>query len=374
MDFCKPLFPSWNCSILLKLHFNLHLNSISGSSVVIYVYLGEFHDSVHRTRSIVSSAIILGVGCLLLPLIAWLIINQDWQFDIPFIDVVYKPWRLFLVISSLLELLAFIILLFLSESPKFVLGQGNNQQAYEILQNINHVNNGTEFEKFDLIEEPESIENRQRILKCKESRFPLIKSIWIQTAPLFEGPYLYSTVLICLCQFGIMSTSNGFFMFVADIFNKMASNLDSFVEQRMSMCEAINMKPINQTTQELEGAVSLQHFKISTFSWSHSHEFFCNWQICNTQLEIATIRQEFVLECIFSLGSALVSLLVNKLGKFPILCKEYFILMKKNRAIICFWTIFIKCLISHHSNCMWSEWDCMHAGRSTCCSNLCIYK
>lgn len=187
--------------------------------------------------------------CMLMPLTAWVMINQDWEFEVPLIDIVYKPWRLYLIACSLPEIFIGLILVFLPESPKFVLGQGNNDKAYEILQQMNRWNNGkhSSLESFKLIEEPESIENRQRILNCKNSRFPLLKSIWIQTAPLFKPPYLFSTVLICTIQFGTYATYNGLFMFFADINNKMATNLDNIYEQRIMMCDAINMKPANVT-------------------------------------------------------------------------------------------------------------------------------
>lgn len=200
-----------------------------------------------------GSALIFGVSCLLLPLIAWFIINQDWEFHVPMIDITYKPWRLFLVVCGIPGFLASVSLTFLPESPKFVLGQGNKMKAYEILQKMNRWNNGkkNQLELFEIYEESESIENRRRILDTKDSRFPLLKCVWVQTAPLFKPPHLAPTLLICFIQFGIYATSNGFYMFFAEILNKMASNLDSFTEQRMGMCDIINMKPANMTAINL---------------------------------------------------------------------------------------------------------------------------
>lgn len=111
-----------------------------------------------------------------------------------------------------------------------------------------NTHNKEEFEVFDIYEDLESIENRKRILESKKSRFPMLSSVWIQTAPLFRSPYLFSTILVCTVQFGIYFTCNGFYMFFADILNRMASNLDNFTEPRLSMCEIINMKSINRTS------------------------------------------------------------------------------------------------------------------------------
>lgn len=169
-------------------------------------------------------------------------------------------------------------LLFLPESPKFVLGQGNKEQAYEILKKMNRINNGknSEFETFEIYQEAESTENRQRILNCTESQFPLLNSVWNQTAPLFKAPHLFSTVLLCTIQFGIFATGNGFYMFFADILNKMASNLSSYTNQRISMCDVINMKPLNGTlidqasftTNQVRRIVSMYHSAIPRKAWN----------------------------------------------------------------------------------------------------------
>lgn len=228
--------------------------SISGSSATIYAYLSEFHSGTHRARAIMGSAVIFGASCILLPVVAWSVINQDWQFDVPIIDITYKPWRLFLVVCSLPGLLVFVILVFLPESPKFILSQGKQQEAYSILQKMNRVNNGksSQLELFEIHEEPESIENRKRMLDSKRSRFPLLTTVWIQTAPLFKPPHLLSTMLICTIQFLTYTTSNGFYMFFAEILNRMANNLDNY-DQRIMMCDVINMKStqFNATNEEV---------------------------------------------------------------------------------------------------------------------------
>lgn len=220
------------------------MNSISGSAGVIYVYLSEFHNDKQRSRVIMGSSVIFGVCCILMPLVAWAIINQEWQFVVPFIGVVYKPWRLFLVICSLPGLLAYLTFAYLPESPKFVLSQGKQAEAYEILQKMNRINNGKDapFESFDIHEEAESIENRQRILNEKASSFPLLSSVWNQSASLFKPPYLFTTILICLIQFSIFYTCQGFNVFFVEILNKIAVNVGNLVDDRVNMCDIINMK------------------------------------------------------------------------------------------------------------------------------------
>lgn len=196
-----------------------------------------------------GSAIIFGVSCLLLPLVGWFVINQDWSFYIPLLNLVYKPWRLFVVVCALPGFLSALAFIFLPESPKFLLSQGNQNDALKILEKINRWNNGSDaaLDIIELSEEPESISNRRRILDNKKSRFPILKSIWDQTAPLFRPPYLRSTILICAVQFLIYFTSNGVYMWLPDILNRVAVNLQQISFQSISMCKLINMAPLNSS-------------------------------------------------------------------------------------------------------------------------------
>lgn len=162
-----------------------------------------------------TTALIFGVSLPLLPLMAFAVINQEWAIDIPILDITYRPWRLFLVVASLPALFTSIALVFLPESPKFTLGQGKPDEAIRIVQRINRWNQGKNatLDFDEIYEEAESIENRRRLLDCKQNRFPLLTSVWNQTAPLFQTPLLGSMLLICFIQFCIFYTSTGYVNF-----------------------------------------------------------------------------------------------------------------------------------------------------------------
>lgn len=207
------------------------------------------------------TSVITAMACLFLPVMVWLVINQDWQFDIPWIGITYKPWRLFFIACSFPNLIAFFMLIFLPESPKFVLStQGDEFGAYKILQKIHRMNlfgkcdaNSSAFEVFEMIEEPESIESRKRqLLHSQKSRFPFLTSVWMQTIPLFRPPYLLSTIILCGIQFSLYAISSGMFMFFADILNRMAINLKDIPDAKMPMCDVINMKNVSMPTNDTD--------------------------------------------------------------------------------------------------------------------------
>lgn len=201
----------------------------------------------HRARVILTASVIYTIYTIFIPTFAWLVINQDWYFDIPYLGITYKPWRLLLVTSSLPGLAAAIALFFFPESPKFLLSQEDQNRAMNAIATVHRWNNGknAKLAFSELLEEFESVEIRKQILENRKSRFPLVKSIWSQTMPLFQSAYLRPTLLICAIQFFAYATASGFFMFFPEISNRMARNVDSFTEPSSLMCDIINMDVTN---------------------------------------------------------------------------------------------------------------------------------
>lgn len=58
-------------------------------------------------------------------------------FDI----IILRPWRLFIISSNLTGVLALVILIFLPESPKFLLSSSKHEEALRTLQKIHKWNN-----------------------------------------------------------------------------------------------------------------------------------------------------------------------------------------------------------------------------------------
>lgn len=296
----------------------------------MYAYLGEFHDDRYRSKVIMYASAIFGAVCVLMPAVAWLVINQDWTFDIPLIGTVFKPWRLFLVVSAIPSLVACIGFSFLPESPKYVLGQGDQAAAIAILEHINRVNNGPDakpLEILELHEEVEVIENRRRLAVDSKSSFRAFKLFWTQITPLFMEPHLKTTVLACLIQFGIYITSNGLYLWFPDILNRITTNMNEFPGERITTCGIVyrrqtNISAVLENVLAADTAVSaivLLYFDKDSFN-IFDYDGYA-WQGCVTQLEIATYLHSFVLEGAFVVGVAIIGGALNVLKELTILCK-----------------------------------------------------
>lgn len=259
-----------------------------------------------------GASVIFGITCVILPVIAWLVINQTWELYIPGLNVMYRPWRLFLVVCGLPSLVCALALLKVPESPKFVLSQGRQDETVEILQRIYRANvGGTVADREPLkigtiIEEIESVAQRQRCAdECKNGgngATAVARAMWNQTAPLFRQPHLKRTFIACAMQFGIYVTSNGMYMWFPEILNRMADFMERNPGKSMSLCGILEMTHTNLTA-------------LSDINETQINE------VCTTQLEIATFEHSIVLELLYAIGFAFIGLIINRIGKFPILCK-----------------------------------------------------
>lgn len=79
--------------------------------------------------------------------IAWIVIPQTWNVNI-FDMVIYKPWRLFLVINSFPGVIIAAILCMVPESPKFLLSQGKDKETLDVLKQVYVLNTGNKAADF----------------------------------------------------------------------------------------------------------------------------------------------------------------------------------------------------------------------------------
>lgn len=247
------------------------------------------------------AAIIFGVGSIMLPAIAWLIINCEWMFYIPLLDVTYKPWRLFIVVCAVPGLICGLALFKLPESPKFLVSSGREDEALEILKDIYATNTGNDRESFPVSQVLKDIDIAMLPKTAIDKSNPvasLLKTMWDQTTPLFSREYIRITLLVCLIQFIIFSTSNGMYMWFPDILNSVMKFEITNQGQRAYICD-IYKKALDEI-----------------YSNSTVNE-------CVTKLEIQTYTYSLLLELTYILGFAIFSLIINTVPKIYIICKYF---------------------------------------------------
>lgn len=114
--------------------------SLAGSSSGGYTYISEFHTAGTAARAATFVTIALYSVWVFLSPMAMLIIPEDWAFYIFTLE--FKPWRLFLLSTSLINVWNAIALSFAPETPKFLLAMNRKEETLEVLSRIYAVNTG----------------------------------------------------------------------------------------------------------------------------------------------------------------------------------------------------------------------------------------
>lgn len=120
--------------IFSQFHFGKWFHSVAGATSAGYSYISEFHTSKTAARAAAFVTIALVCVWILMSPLAIIIFHWDWSVNISILE--YKPWRLFLTCTSLMNLWNAIVFTFLPESPKFLLAMNRKDEALHVLSRI----------------------------------------------------------------------------------------------------------------------------------------------------------------------------------------------------------------------------------------------
>uniref|UniRef100_A0A1A9ZAD2 Major facilitator superfamily (MFS) profile domain-containing protein n=1 Tax=Glossina pallidipes TaxID=7398 RepID=A0A1A9ZAD2_GLOPL len=207
----------------------------NGPCAVLFTYLTEFHNAKNRPRLSMILGIIQSFANLLLPMLAWLILPQDWDFIIRGGFKVHS-WQIFLFICGLPSLLSGVIFIVLPESPKFLMSQGRNTEALFVFQQIYAVNRRQSRDSYpirQLIEEVPSrdsihipsaiftVEGKSSKLNKSQKTTSFKQSLrdgWLQMRPMFHKPLLSRYLHVYVMLFALLLGLNSIRLWLPQLF------------------------------------------------------------------------------------------------------------------------------------------------------------
>lgn len=231
------------------------------------------------------------VFCFWNPIFASIFINQDWTIYIKPLDLLFKPWRLFLIVCGTPSVICGLVMLFMPESPKFTFSNGDEQKTLKILERMYALNTGKSCESFDvtsLMKDEEFGENNNK----KSTNF--FYFMWTQTIPLFKYPHLKNILTVCFIQFCILNASNGFWTFFPEITNKIS------IWQKDSSHFASTVCQILGDTKIISNGTLVD-------------------TLCVTKLETSAYDNIFILGFVYCFGWLFIALIINRIGKITII-------------------------------------------------------
>ncbi|XP_043654637.1 synaptic vesicle glycoprotein 2B isoform X3 [Drosophila teissieri] len=184
---------------------------ICGPFAVVVSYLAEFHGKQHRPYIMLFVGLCVSIGSMLLPLLAYVLLPVPILFKVA--SMKFRTWQVFLAVSSLPSLLSGLLHIFLPESPKFLMSQGNYKKALDSFQRIYKLNKRKSRDSYPIkrLTDPtpdrsDDLDSTGRSSTLKE-RFSRAKRKFLdgirQLKPMFSNPYLaISLQVYCLhfCQ------------------------------------------------------------------------------------------------------------------------------------------------------------------------------
>ncbi|XP_075154436.1 synaptic vesicle glycoprotein 2B-like isoform X1 [Haematobia irritans] len=267
---------------------------VSGASATIYAYISEFHTDRTRSKVMMISSFIFAIGAMFMPFISFSVINREWRLDLSFIGLVYKPWRLFVIVCGIPGLVCGIAMYFLPESPKFLLSMNKEEETKEVLQQMYRMNGGK-----DKLEIPHllSEEDNSEVVVTKDkgsySIFSFLATMWNQTVPLFKRKYLRSTLIVCTTQFWLYVITNGLYMWFPYIVNAMGEFMKNHPGQNRHLCMIVYDK----------------HDKVDNSTIAD----------CPDKLENTTYMYSLLMEILYVSTFAIITLIINRVSKLVIM-------------------------------------------------------
>lgn len=248
------------------------------------------------------ASIIFGLGCLLMPIFAMVIINEEWTVFVPILNIPFHPWRLYMIVCAIPGLVCGFAFYFFPESPKFLMTVNKQKECLNILKTIFVMNTGKPKEDYPvsmIICETDDLPFKDQFAKDERNKIKeIVNAMWKQTSPLFNKDYIKNTSIICFIQFGLYSVSNGMALWLSDMVNSITEYIKEYPNESAFFCDIYNNKALLLTNQT-EGV----------------HD------ACVEKFEHLTFKFVIIAEAVFVCGFILFSILISNVPKLFLMCK-----------------------------------------------------
>ncbi|ALC48849.1 CG3168 [Drosophila busckii] len=194
--------------------------ALGGSGPVIWSYFAEFQPKAKRGSMLSFMAAFWTFGNLFVAGLAWLIIPTEIGFTYS-TYFKYNSWRIFLLVCSLPSFLVGFLLLYLPESPKFLLTRGKKDRALAIFRGIfvtNTKKKPEEYMVYDLEVDEKLVQGSSHGFKGKMKR--MVSGMVEHSRDLFRSPILRFTLVSITINFTFHIGYYGLLMWFPEVFNR----------------------------------------------------------------------------------------------------------------------------------------------------------
>ncbi|KAJ8919146.1 hypothetical protein NQ315_012132 [Exocentrus adspersus] len=188
-------------------------------------YLSEFHSSKYRAKVQLVRGTILSLANVIMPLLAWGILQRNLDFQI--FNIIGKT-------INRSSLLSAVVYLFMPESPKFLMSAGRNEEALRVFQKVYRINTGNSTKTFPIRNLVEEAKNGTK----KSTKKALLEG-WHQIKYLFRIPYVLKLLLACTNCFMLMMSSNTLKLWLPQLFQAINDFKYNHNGESSNLCEML---------------------------------------------------------------------------------------------------------------------------------------
>ncbi|KAG5672794.1 hypothetical protein PVAND_002887 [Polypedilum vanderplanki] len=291
-----------------------------GPFAVLMAYLSELHGLKFRSRVMLSTGVFFSIANIILPSLAWLIIPHS-MFNLNIIDSYFElhTWQIFLLVCSLPSIISGIaVMIFLPESPKFLMSRGRNEEAMKVFQRIHRINNGNNSEypiKILLNEKMNEVklDMNEGTMTGSMKVFHGMSVGLSQMAIMFKPPHLKNACIAYTIQFCILFGLNTFRLWVVQLFAIIKEYQVEFAHDAIAiddanLCTMIEFK-VNKTEYMIE-EMHHENFN-STCEPNLDGEMFFNSMLISIIQLFAYLLASFIINAIGNKNLLIFGLLIS---------------------------------------------------------------
>lgn len=179
---------------------------IGAPGSIVFSYIAEFQPLKYRSRCICFCGFLFTTSWLLLPALAYYILPLDIHIEM-YNLLIITPWRIFMMVLAVPELLLALWFVRMEESPKFHFANGNTTMALIVLRNMFAANTGKSAVLYPvkhLISDSRHETNKMRTIGTKGKTCRTMHYIGRTLGKIFRPPLLKTTALTCSLMFSNM--------------------------------------------------------------------------------------------------------------------------------------------------------------------------
>ncbi|CAD0200143.1 unnamed protein product [Chrysodeixis includens] len=185
-----------------------------------YTLVGESCTARVRNRYMLLMTCLILLSPAVAGVLTYPTLKLDFAVEMSWFSIVYRPWRLLIVVLAIPSGLGALAIYFFCESPKFLFNSGRNKEALDVLRHIHAVNHRNSKEEY-------TVQTFAQGDYTQKKDMSLLRAMFEQSAPLFRAPYLCRSLQLFYIVAVVYITNNSFLVWLPYILNLIRLSMEN---------------------------------------------------------------------------------------------------------------------------------------------------